>query len=158
MSDSRLKIYTDGACSGNPGPGGWAALLVWDGRHKAVAGASPDTTNNRMELMAAIGGLSAVKKKCPICLTTDSTYLRDGITQWLPKWKRNGWQTAQRKAVRNKDLWERLDALVAQFDIQWEWVKGHSGHRYNDMVDELARQAINGASPLNDSDSDKPGV
>lgn len=152
MSNSLLEIYTDGACRGNPGPGGWAALLVWDGHQKVITGSAPDTTNNRMELMAAIGGLLAVKKKCPICLTTDSTYLRNGITEWLPRWKCNGWKTAQRKAVSNKDLWRRLDGLVSQFDIRWEWVKGHSGHRYNDIVDELARQAMNGVSSFKHSD------
>jgi ribonuclease HI len=137
-----VEIYTDGACRGNPGPGGWAALLVAGVHRKEVSGAEPATTNNRMELMAAIGGLSALKRRSAVQLYTDSKYVLQGITEWLPHWKARGWRTAAREPVKNQDLWERLDAAVAAQDITWHWVKGHSGHEGNEYVDKLANQAI----------------
>lgn len=137
-----VTIYTDGACSGNPGPGGWGALLIYDGVEKELSGGELETTNNRMELLAAIRALEAIKRPCRIELYTDSNYLRQGITEWVHGWKRNGWKTADRKAVKNVDLWEQLHALVDKHDISWHWVKGHSGDVHNDRVDALARQAI----------------
>jgi ribonuclease HI len=137
-----VEIFTDGACRGNPGPGGWAALLRYNGREKLVSGAEPATTNNRMELMAAIEGLEQLNRHSHVVLTTDSQYLRQGIQQWLPKWKRNGWRTAAKKPVKNQDLWERLDGLAAQHDIDWHWVRGHSGHAENELVDQAANAAI----------------
>jgi len=137
-----VEIFTDGACRGNPGPGGWAALLRYDGKEKLVSGAEPATTNNRMELMAAIEGLAQLKRRSRVVLTTDSQYLRLGIKQWLANWKRNGWRTAARQPVKNRDLWERLDGLTAQHDIDWHWVRGHSGHPENELVDQAANAAI----------------
>jgi ribonuclease HI len=137
-----VEIFTDGACRGNPGPGGWAALLRYQDTEKVVRGAEPESTNNRMELQAAIEGLAQLKRPSKVVLTTDSQYLRQGINDWIPKWKRNGWRTAAKKPVKNQDLWERLDALVALHDIEWHWVKGHSGHRENELVDEAANLAI----------------
>ncbi len=139
---TEVDIYTDGACRGNPGPGGWAALLIAGGRRKEVSGAESATTNNRMELMAAIGGLAALKRRCAVRLYTDSKYVLQGITEWLPQWKSRGWRTAAREPVKNQDLWERLDAAAAAQDIEWHWVKGHSGHEGNEYVDELANRAI----------------
>ena len=139
---SEVQIYTDGACRGNPGPGGWAALLIAGEQRKEVSGAETATTNNRMELTAAIEGLSALKRRCRVLLYTDSKYVLQGITQWLPQWKARGWRTAAREPVKNQDLWERLDAAAAAQDIEWHWVKGHSGDDGNEYVDALANRAI----------------
>lgn len=137
-----VDIYTDGACSGNPGPGGWGAILRWKGTDKELSGAVPETTNNRMELMAAIEALEALKRGVRVRLHTDSTYVKDGITKWIHGWKRNGWKTAAKKPVKNQDLWQRLDEALARHDVEWHWVKGHSGHPENERADELARLAI----------------
>ncbi len=137
-----VELYTDGACRGNPGPGGWAALLVSGGQRKEVSGAEAATTNNRMELMAAIEGLKALKRRCAVDLYTDSKYVLQGATEWLPNWKARGWRTAAREPVKNQDLWERLDAMIATQDVSWHWVKGHSGHDGNEFVDTLANLAI----------------
>ena len=139
---SEVEIFTDGACRGNPGPGGWAALLRSQGIEKMLSGAEPETTNNRMELMAAIQGLEALKRTSSVALTTDSQYVRQGITQWIHGWKRNGWKTSQKQPVKNKELWQRLDAAVESHDVQWHWVKGHSGHEENERVDQAANDAI----------------
>lgn len=139
---SEVEIFTDGACRGNPGPGGWAALLVFGKERKEVSGYEAETTNNRMELSAAIGGLGALKRRCAVKLYTDSKYVLQGITEWLPNWKARGWRTAARAPVKNQDLWELLDAAAANQDIQWIWVKGHSGHEGNEYVDQLANDAI----------------
>ena len=137
-----VEIYTDGACRGNPGPGGWAALLVAGSGRKEVTGAEIQTTNNRMELMGAIGGIGALKRRCAVKLFTDSKYVLQGYTQWLPGWKKRGWKTAAREPVKNQDLWELLEAAAAAQDIEWHWVKGHSGHDQNEYVDQLANLAI----------------
>jgi ribonuclease HI len=137
-----VEIFTDGACRGNPGPGGWGALLRYKGHEKTLKGAEALTTNNRMELTAAIGALESLRRRCPVVLTTDSQYLRKGITDWLANWKRRGWQTAARQPVKNEDLWRRLDELAGRHSIQWCWVKGHSGHPENDRADALASEAI----------------
>lgn len=143
-ADARVEIFTDGACRGNPGPGGWAALLRYGATEKLVNGASAQTTNNRMELQAAIEGLKLLKRSSRVVLTTDSEYLRKGINTWVAKWKRNGWRTAQKKAVKNRDLWEVLDELAVDHEIEWCWVKGHSGHPENERVDQAANDAIDG--------------
>ncbi len=135
-----VEIFTDGACLGNPGPGGWAALLRCGGQESELVGGAPHTTNNRMELMAAIAGLEALTRPCSVRLTTDSRYVLDGIQSWLPAWKRNGWRTAARKPVKNIDLWQRLDTASARHEIEWHWVRGHAGHAENERVDALARQ------------------
>jgi ribonuclease HI len=137
-----VEIYTDGACRGNPGPGGWAALLVAGKDRREVSGAEDLTTNNRMELMAAIRGLGALKRRCAVELYTDSKYVLQGITEWLPNWKARGWRTAAREPVKNQDLWQLLDAAALAQDIEWHWVKGHSGHEGNEYVDQLANTAI----------------
>jgi ribonuclease HI len=137
-----VEIFTDGACRGNPGPGGWGVLLRYNGTEKELCGAEPDTTNNRMELTAAIRALEALKQSCKVQLTTDSNYVRHGITQWLANWKRKNWRTADKKPVKNVDLWQRLDELSRQHDIQWHWVRGHSGHVENERADALANLAI----------------
>lgn len=137
-----VEIFTDGACRGNPGPGGWGALLRCQGKEKTLSGAEAMTTNNRMELMAAIQALEALKRPCRIRLTTDSQYLRDGITQWLSNWKRRGWKTASRQPVKNIDLWQRLDQAALRHQVEWLWVRGHQGHQENERADALARQAI----------------
>jgi ribonuclease HI len=137
-----VEIFTDGACCGNPGPGGWGALLRYRGQEKSLSGGEPETTNNRMELMAAIQALEALKRPCQVHLTTDSQYLRQGITCWLPNWKRRGWKTAKRQPVKNIDLWQRLDQAAAQHQVKWLWVKGHRGHMENERADALAREAI----------------
>jgi ribonuclease HI len=142
MSGPAIDIYTDGACSGNPGPGGWGALLVWNGHEKELSGAEALTTNNRMELMAAIMALNALKAPSTVHLHTDSRYLKDGINSWIHNWKRNGWKTAAKKPVKNDDLWQALDAAIKRHRIEWHWVKGHSGHPGNDRADKLATQAI----------------
>jgi ribonuclease HI len=139
---TEVEIFTDGACRGNPGPGGWAALLITGKTRKELSGAEADTTNNRMELTAAIGGLNALKRRCAVKLYTDSKYVLQGITEWLPNWKAHGWRTAERKPVKNQDLWQALDAAAAAQDIEWHWVKGHSGHEGNEYVDQLANLAI----------------
>ncbi|MGO9931105.1 MAG: ribonuclease HI [Steroidobacteraceae bacterium] len=139
---TEVEIFTDGACRGNPGPGGWAALLIAGKKRKEVTGAEADTTNNRMELAAAIGGLNALKRRCTVKLYTDSKYVLQGITEWLPGWKARGWRTAARNPVKNQDLWQELDAAAAAQDIEWHWVKGHSGHEGNEYVDQLANLAI----------------
>lgn len=138
----RVDIYTDGACSGNPGPGGWGALLVHDGGEKSLCGGAPETTNNRMEMTAAIEALKALKRPCNIHLHTDSVYLRDGITKWIHAWKRNGWRTADKKPVKNKDLWLELEAELERQHVTWHWVKGHSGHTENERADALANQGM----------------
>jgi len=139
---SEVELYTDGACRGNPGPGGWAALLIAGGKRREVSGAEALTTNNRMELLAAIEGLNALKRRCVVQLYTDSKYVLQGATEWLANWKARGWRTAAREPVKNQDLWERLDAAIAAQDIVWHWVKGHSGHEGNEFVDGLANRAI----------------
>lgn len=142
MAD-RIEIFTDGACRGNPGPGGWGALLRFGDTVKELSGAEAETTNNRMELTAAIRALESLRHaRYPVVLTTDSRYVRDGVTQWLAGWKRKGWLTADRQPVKNKDLWVRLDELAQQYAIDWRWVKGHSGHAENERVDQLANLAI----------------
>jgi len=137
-----VEVFTDGACSGNPGPGGWGAILRWKGAEKELWGGARETTNNRMEMTAAIEALEALKRPVRVELTTDSQYLRDGITKWLHGWKKNGWKTAAKKPVKNRDLWERLDAAMQPHDVRWHWVKGHAGHPENERADELARQGI----------------
>ncbi len=139
---SRVEIFTDGACSGNPGPGGWGAVLRYGETEKELSGGESATTNNRMELMAAIMGLESLRRPCEVTLSTDSTYVKDGITRWINGWKKNGWKTADKKPVKNVDLWQRLEAAVAPHRIQWEWVRGHSGHPENERADQLARDAI----------------
>jgi ribonuclease HI len=136
-----VEAFTDGACLGNPGPGGWAALLRYGGTERLLSGADPATTNNRMELMAAIEALAALKREASVRLSTDSQYVQRGITEWVPRWKRNGWRTADGKPVANQDLWQRLDALVTGHAVAWLWVRGHSGHPENERVDRAAREA-----------------
>jgi ribonuclease HI len=137
-----VEIFTDGACRGNPGPGGWAAILRWRGKEKELSGAEPMTTNNRMELMAAIIGLEALRRPSTVCLSTDSLYLKDGITRWIHAWKRNGWRTADKKPVKNSDLWQRLENALERHRVSFEWVRGHAGHPENTRADALARLAI----------------
>ncbi len=135
-------MFTDGACRGNPGPGGWGVVLRFKGTEKTLYGAEPHTTNNRMELMAAIAGLEALTRPCEVDLTTDSQYVKRGITEWLPSWKGRDWKTADRKPVKNVDLWQRLDAAAARHRVRWHWVRGHTGHPENEWADALANQAI----------------
>ena len=142
MSDDKLIAYTDGACKGNPGIGGWGAILSYKGIDKEIYGAEKDTTNNRMELMAAIETLKTLKKPHPIKIYTDSKYLQNGIKSWMANWKANGWKTAAKKEVKNKDLWQQLDTLSQQHTVTWAWVKGHSGNAGNDKADELANKGI----------------
>ena len=137
-----VDIFTDGACSGNPGPGGWGALLRYGDTEKEICGGEDATTNNRMELLAAIRAIEALKRPSTVRLHTDSTYLRDGITRWIGGWKANGWKTAAKKPVKNVDLWQRLDAAAARHDIEWRWVKGHAGHPDNERADALARKGL----------------
>ena len=137
-----VEIFTDGACSGNPGPGGWGVLLRYGDTEKTLYGGEAQTTNNRMELMAAIEGLAALTRSCQVRLTTDSQYVRKGITEWLKGWKRNNWRTAAKQPVKNVDLWQRLDSEAARHQVEWCWIKGHSGHRENEIADELARRGI----------------
>lgn len=138
----QVDIYTDGACRGNPGPGGWAALLRYGSRETTIHGAAQETTNNRMELQAALSALQKLKRPCTVRITTDSKYLMDGIQQWLPRWKRNGWKTSAKKPVKNQDLWQQLDGQVERHAVTWNWVQGHSGHAENEQVDRLANEAI----------------
>ena len=137
-----VEIFTDGACSGNPGPGGWGAILRYGDTEKELSGGEAETTNNRMELTAAIEALNALKRPCEIVLTTDSTYVKDGITSWIDGWKKRGWKTADKKPVKNVDLWQELDALTREHTIEWRWVKGHAGDPGNERADELAREGI----------------
>lgn len=139
MTNSTINIWTDGACSGNPGPGGWGALLVAGSKRKELFGGEPDTTNNRMELCGAIEALNALKGPSKVKLHTDSTYVKDGLTKWIHGWKRNGWKTAAKKPVKNKDLWQALESACERHDIEWIWVKGHAGDAGNEKADELAR-------------------
>jgi ribonuclease HI len=137
-----VVIYTDGACSGNPGPGGWGAILTFDGHEREICGGEPDTTNNRMELMAAISALETLTRPCTVELHTDSQYLRGGVTGWMDNWKKRGWLTADKKPVKNIELWQRLDEARGRHDVSWHWVKGHAGHEMNERADELARQGM----------------
>jgi ribonuclease HI len=139
---TEVEIFTDGACRGNPGPGGWGALLRSGDREKEIYGGDLDTTNNRMELTAAIRALEALKRPCRVVLYTDSEYLRRGISEWLMKWKRNGWRTANRKPVKNEDLWRELDELSGRHEVIWRWVRGHAGHPENERADQLANRGI----------------
>ena len=142
MTDERVVIYTDGACKGNPGPGGWGALLVYRGTEKELWGGEPGTTNNRMELMAAIGGLMALTRPCAVQLVTDSQYVMKGIQEWLPNWKKRGWLTASKQPVKNADLWQALDEQVGRHQVQWQWVRGHTGHPGNERADQLANRGV----------------
>jgi len=146
LSSRHVVIHTDGACSGNPGPGGWGAVLAWNGQERELKGCEPHTTNNRMELTAAIAALEALKRPCVVDLHTDSEYLRRGITEWIHVWKRNGWRTADRKPVRNIDLWQQLDAALKRHEVHWHWLRGHAGHAFNERADRLAREACAEAS------------
>jgi len=137
----RVELFTDGACLGNPGPGGWGALLRFGAREKELSGGEAQTTNNRMELMAAIGGLEALTRPCEIDLTTDSQYVKRGVEEWMARWRANGWRTSDKQPVKNRDLWERLSAALAAHTVRWHWVKGHAGHAENERVDVLARDA-----------------
>ena len=145
MAGAVVEIFTDGACSGNPGPGGWGVVLRWGDTEKELWGGEPETTNNRMELMAVIRALEALKRPVAVTLTTDSRYVRDGITQWLPAWKARGWRTAAKKPVKNDDLWRRLDAAAAPHKVDWRWVRGHTGHPENERADALARRGLSEA-------------
>jgi len=138
----KVEIFTDGACRGNPGPGGWGAVLRHGTHERSIYGAVDHTTNNRMELQAAISSLAELKTPCEVALFTDSTYVQKGVTEWMTQWKQRGWKTARKRMVKNSDLWKLLDEEVAKHKVQWHWVKGHSGHRENDMADALANQAI----------------
>jgi ribonuclease HI len=142
LADSEIIIYTDGACSGNPGPGGWGALLEHNGKRKELDGGETQTTNNRMELTAAIEALNALNRPSQVALHTDSTYVKDGVTKWMQGWKKNGWKTAARKPVKNQDLWTLLDEAIARHTISWHWVKGHAGHPGNEKADELANKGM----------------
>ena len=146
MSEA-VEIFTDGACRGNPGPGGWGAILRAGRHEKEIYGGEAISTNNRMELMAAIAALESLKRPCTVVLSTDSQYLRKGITEWLPQWKRRGWKTADKKPVKNADLWERLERASAPHRIDWRWIKGHAGHPENERADRLANRAIDEMSP-----------
>jgi ribonuclease HI len=142
MSEQRVTIHTDGACSGTPGPGGWGANLTFGDHEKELKGGEPVTTNNRMELMAAISALEALTRPCAVDLYTDSEYLKKGISVWIHGWKRNGWRTASKEPVKNVDLWQRLDAAIARHQVHWRWVKGHSGNAMNERADQLAREGL----------------
>jgi ribonuclease HI len=141
-SHDRVAAWTDGACSGNPGPGGWGAILIYGGREMELVGGEAMTTNNRMELTAAIMALEALTRACAVDMHTDSQYLRGGVTGWIAGWKRNGWKTADRKPVKNVDLWQRLEAAAARHDVEWHWVRGHAGDVMNERADELARRGM----------------
>lgn len=142
MSDDVVDLYTDGACSGNPGPGGWGVLMLYKGNEKEICGGEAATTNNRMELTAAIQGLEALKRGMKVRIHTDSIYVKDGITKWIHGWKKNGWKTAAKKPVKNAELWQRLETAIERHDVSWHWVKGHSDHPENDRADALARQGM----------------
>ncbi|OOZ38754.1 ribonuclease HI [Solemya pervernicosa gill symbiont] len=139
---NRVEIYTDGACRGNPGPGGWGALLRFDGNEKRLHGGERETTNNRMEMMAAIMALETLTRSCEVLLTTDSQYVMKGINEWMVGWKKRGWKTAAKKPVKNVDLWKRLDAALAAHQVEWQWVRGHTGHPENELADDLANLGI----------------
>jgi len=139
---ARVQIYTDGACSGNPGPGGWGVLMLWKGQEKELCEGEFETTNNRMELMAAIMSLEHLKRSMEVDIFTDSVYVRDGITQWIHNWKKNGWRTSAKKKVKNADLWKRLEVSMQRHKVNWHWVKGHAGNKENERADELARQGM----------------
>ena len=139
---TQVYLFTDGACKGNPGPGGWGALLRYNGREKSLFGGEADTTNNRMELQAAIEGLKALKRSCDVLLTTDSNYVKNGVEKWMKGWRKNGWRTANKRPVKNQDLWQLLDEQLQKHRVDWAWVKGHSGHRENEMADDLANQGV----------------
>ena len=142
MENNIVHIYTDGACKGNPGPGGWGAILHYNGNIKEINGYSPDTTNNIMEITAVIKAINLLNRPCTITITTDSTYVKNGITKWIHTWKNKNWKTANKKPVKNKKLWQQLDEAIKQHNVTWEWVKGHSGHPQNEKADELANKAI----------------
>jgi ribonuclease HI len=142
MSADPVVIHTDGACSGNPGPGGWGVVMAYNGTVKEMKGGAPHTTNNRMELEGAIAALEALKRPCKVEMHVDSQYVKDGITKWIKGWKRNGWKTSDKKPVKNADLWLRLDAALGKHEIAWKWVRGHAGHAENERADELARQGM----------------
>jgi len=142
VSGKVVEVFTDGGCRGNPGPGGWGAVLRYDDTEKELLGGEPHTTNNRMELMAAIAALEALKRPCRVVVTTDSTYVKQGITCWIAGWRRNGWRTAGRKPVKNVDLWQRLDEAAGRHQVEWRWVKGHAGHPGNERADALANRAM----------------
>lgn len=137
-----VEIFTDGACKGNPGPGGWGALLRYQGKEKPLFGGEPDTTNNRMEMMAVIEALRSLKRPCEVKLTTDSIYVKNGITKWIIAWKQRNWKTAAKKPVKNVDLWKQLDEECTRHQVEWHWVKGHSGHRENEIADDLANKGV----------------
>jgi ribonuclease HI len=139
-----VEIFSDGACKGNPGPGGWGALLRYGTTEKELWGGEPDTTNNRMELTAVIRALESIRRSCKVRITTDSQYVKQGVTAWMSRWKRNGWRTADRKAVKNRDLWEHLDALLSGHEVEWRWVRGHTGHPENERADRLANRGMPG--------------
>ncbi len=138
----RVVLYTDGACKGNPGPGGWGVLLEWGDHRKELCGGESETTNNRMEITAVIEGLRALSRSCQVLVVTDSVYVKDGVTKWMAGWKRNGWRTAAKKPVKNRDLWEVLDEELSSHTVDWEWVKGHAGHPGNERADELANAGV----------------
>jgi ribonuclease HI len=140
--EKRVEIFTDGACRGNPGPGGWGVLMRYNGHEKELYGGEKDTTNNRMELTAVIEGLNSLTRKCHVMITTDSVYVKDGISSWIHNWKKRNWQTAAKKPVKNQDLWQALDKAVQEHEVEWAWVKGHSGHPENERADELANRGI----------------
>jgi len=140
--EERVEIFTDGACRGNPGPGGWGAMLRFKGKERTLKGAEAETTNNRMELTAAIVALETLSRSCAVAVTTDSQYVKQGVTQWIHAWKRRNWRTADGKPVKNQDLWERLEAAAAGHDVEWHWVRGHTGHPENELADQLANEAI----------------
>lgn len=149
----KVHIYTDGSCLGNPGPGGYGAVLVFNGHKKEISQGYKHTTNNRMEMLATVAALETLTESCSVDLTTDSQYVKNGINQWIHNWRKNGWRTSNKKAVKNADLWKQMDALVNKHKVQWHWVKGHSGHPENERCDELARTAAEGNNLLDD-----PGV
>ena len=154
MTDEVVEIYTDGACSGNPGPGGWGAVLHYRGTERDLCGGEKMTTNNRMELTAAIMAIEALTRAVKARVHTDSTYLKQGITEWLPKWKRNGWRTSDRKPVKNVDLWRRLESALAAHQVEWRWVRGHSGHPENERADALARRGLKEAREVDGNPDD----
>ena len=140
--ENQVEIFTDGACRGNPGPGGWGVLLRYNGNEKHLYGGEKETTYNRMDLTAVIEGLNSLTRQCNVLITTDSIYVKDGITQWIANWKKRNWKTAAKKPVKNQDLWQALDSAVEKHQVEWAWVKGHSGHRENEIADELANRGI----------------
>ena len=142
MTEKKVIVHTDGACSGNPGPGGWGVILDYNGTRKELCGGEANTSNNRMELMGAISALESLKRPCPVEMHVDSNYVKDGITKWIHGWKKNGWKTADKKPVKNAELWQRLDAALKQHQVSWHWVKGHAGHDGNERADELAREGM----------------